>query len=674
MKSTGKKREENMDKNKKEILNNLLKKLLDQKISKLEKNHKIETKNIIDLSNTSQNLIFSLETLSNNVRKQIYANRQKLINNASKLTKKIKITNKADNIKTLQRQNIPKKISKVKKIKTRSYEKYDTMKIEISSEKGKNPNSKNQKFINKKNNNPIKTERISNEYQQRTKSPFITIKDRESLSKKIYNKRFNQIKKTPKKTKKVEGNISSNKGKENKMEKTLDSNKRSNKAKPQIKTENKSNTKQKNIKVINKFDSLDNFADSEILNNNQVLFIKDNNKKDNKVKDKVDNNTPKIQNELEFKGTIKIDDKLVKDSLLVSNNDKGEKEINIDDLIKGPVFEEIIIDEKILNENKDIKNDKNKKEEKPDKKKLLNSSLAIYNKLKRCKITFLEGQHDFDLIFKDEKITDLDIDSNLTKEPTMTEASEHISLEEKFQTNLDLILEYLDYKDISNLILVNKECFKTVINTFTSKTELSIDILQEEINKLKEKNPQINFQNIKKKQFNFSKNSLRAISLLNSSSGNNILKMTPKELNKKEIILIYSLYFIATGKKSKILTLDDSQKMEFMQNYFKKNINKNNFGKFIEKEIGGKIFEDKEIYSLFKHSKNYLDIISPNYFQKINKDIAIFVFVIKDLLDQLGILSSLMVDTNIEYILLNAKLQANKSILDELNQIEENIN
>ena len=44
MKTNDKKGE--LNKSKKEILNNLLKKLLDQKISSLEKRHKIETKNI----------------------------------------------------------------------------------------------------------------------------------------------------------------------------------------------------------------------------------------------------------------------------------------------------------------------------------------------------------------------------------------------------------------------------------------------------------------------------------------------------------------------------------------------------------------------------------------------------------------------------------------------------
>ena len=124
MKSNVKKEELSKDNIKKEILNKLLKKLLDQKISSLEKKHKIETKNIIELSNISQNLIFSLESLSNNVRKQIYSKRQKLLNNGNKLTKKIKIPYKADNIKSLQKTHNPQKLSKVNRIKTKSFDKF----------------------------------------------------------------------------------------------------------------------------------------------------------------------------------------------------------------------------------------------------------------------------------------------------------------------------------------------------------------------------------------------------------------------------------------------------------------------------------------------------------------------------------------------------------------------
>ena len=689
MKSKNKKIEDNKDKNKEEILNNLLKKLLDKKISKLEKNHKIETKNILELSNTSQNLITSLEKITNNVRKHIYVNRQKLINNAHKLPKKIKIPIKKEDLKSLRKKSSSfKKLPKIKRIQTKSWEKHQKIQTEIQSETGKATDFKNKKLISKdlntiqKFNNFIKTERISNADGRRTTSPFIITKKEENFNTKIYNKNFiKQKNKTPRKHKNNAGNIKEKEKFGNQMQKNKKSNKKTSREKQQITNQFQSNNQQKNIKNINKFVSTDNSTENIINENNNSNSIDNNQKNDEKNNNNI---FTKFANDLNTVDTIKIDDKLVKDSLLVKFDDLAEnvKDIDIDDLIQGPTFQEIIIDENIIKKNDDDTNKENKNDLNDKNKKrndLRNSSLAIYNKLKRCKISFLEGTHDFDLIFKDDNIEDMDIDSNINKEKdqtltAITEHNEHISLEEKFEANLDLLIDYLDYKDICYLLLVNRECFKIVISSLISKKEIIVDILNEEINKLKLNNTEINFENINKKPFNFSNNSLRAISLLNTTSGNNILKLSKEELNKKEIILIYSLYFVATGKKSKISILDEEKKIEIMQNFFKKNICKNNFGKFIEKELKGKIFEDKEIYCLFRLSKNYLDIISPNYFQKINKDIAIFVFVIKDILEQLGILSNVSNKPDMDYILLNAELETNKAILDELLLIEKNIN
>ena len=678
------KKVENIDKNKNEILNNLLKKLLDQKLTRLEKRHKIENKNITEISNSAQNLIMTLENISNNVRKQIYSKRQILINNASKLPKNMKIPKiTSGNKLTPKRQNKYQKLNQID-IEDRSKKNNTERNRDNAKSAKKRKNNKDEnKYFNTISNNSNKTGRISN-ITRRPVSPFITSKEREEFNRTTYNK-YNKNKKTPIRVKKIEKNSDKNENKEqknniNKNNDQIDSTKKLNKEKPQT------NINQKNINTINKLQSLDNYADNEILGKDEIL---NNNNKNNvnlkNITQGKENNKeiiPEKKEKCDFlknlskeilKDTIKIDDKLVEDSLLVKHDFNDNTKISIDDLIRGPTFTEEIIDENLL-KNDDIQNNKDKindDEKEKKKKELRNSSIAIYNKLKRTKITFLEGEHDFDLIFKDEKIEDIDLNmnNNNNKDLSLSIISEHT--EEKITT--DIILDYLEYKDIYNLMLVNKECFKTIINTFLTKTEISIDILQEELNKLKDDNPDINFENIQKKKINLSSNSLRAISLLNSSSGNNILKLTSNELNKKEIRLIYSLYFVATGKKSQIAILDDTKKMEFMQNYFKKNISKNSFGDFIQKELKDKIIEDKDIYSLFKISKNYLDNISPNYYQKINKNIAIFVFIIKDILEQFGIISSFNTKPDIEYILLNAKLQANKAILKELNQIEEYI-
>ena len=542
------------------------------------------------------------------------------------------------------------------------------------------------------NNTNVNKMLIPHAKQNRNKSPFLSSK--EKLNKTMESKRTgtaytnttqrkvsaqkkksvgknNSLSKTEKPTKKTSSKIKNIINNNNTSKKKDDK-----KDKNNVTIKNDSSKKVNNI-TLAKFDS-NNLDDSTL----KVLDSQKNtnsNKKKNNDKNKKETKCgfiSALSKEFCKVGTISMDDKLVNDSLLVTKNPEGDVSINMDDLMQGSTVQEL------NNLNANDKKDPDTKNTNNTinnliKKSTLNSSLLLYNKLKRTKVTFLEGEHDLDLIFKDAKIEDFDLNLNLNNKDedlNTTEISNQMSLEEKFESNLDIISRYLDIRDICNLLLVNKECFKTLINMFVSKTEISIELLEEEINKIKEKNNNINFDKLKRKPFKLNVNSMRAISLLNSSSGNNILALNLDQLNKKEILLIYSIYYVAIGKKKDIVLLDDKKRVEYIQNYFKQNcVGKNNFGNFIEKELNGIIMDDSTISTLYKICNNHLAIISPNYFQRINKDMAILVFVIKDLLEQLGILESKFLKPDIEYFLLNARLQNSKAILKELNLIEENI-
>jgi len=91
------------------------------------------------------------------------------------------------------------------------------------------------------------------------------------------------------------------------------------------------------------------------------------------------------------------------------------------------------------------------------------------------------------------------------------------------------------------------------MNILISKTEITIDILEEEISKLKESNTSINFDEVKINPFSFSSNSTRAISLLNNSSSFNLINTNSKA--SKEIFIIFGIFFIAVGKKKEYLSL-----------------------------------------------------------------------------------------------------------------------
>ena len=698
---------------KKEILDKVLKQLIEKKLSRLEKRNITEVKAFQTLSTETKDLILSLENMSQNVRKQICVQRQKYLNIKTKLTKTKQIAKKDS--------RLLKKNLKLRKVESRSFEKKDhhlgrtseegegftTLKSQvIRTPKSKSKGKRNLIIDSKKINNNISNKNIKRQIKpKRNISPFCT--DSDKLSKTTMNlgigKGRETIRKPEEKNNKSLGKrniLSKKEGPKNKLGTKYSNVNNNNPSKNNEKSKNlyikNDKNKLNNVNILDKHDSnsLDSsgrqtfdFSKTSSEINNEI-----NNQNNNKITEEKSDLDLGLTKNIDYMKSIKIDDKYVDDPLLVTNNLDGDIVINMDNCLgKGSISNELnAITTNTTNNNipdpnkKDIDTDKNDKNEEPSKndkdtskKETLKSSLLIYNKLKRTKITFLEGEKDFDLIFKDSKIEDMDLEVNLGKDVDLntTVVSEQMGLDEKLETNLDIISRYLDIRDICNLMIVNKECFKTLINILISKTEISIELLEEEINKLKETYNDINFYKIIKKPFCLSVNSMRAISLLNTSSGKNILALKPEQLNKKEIALIYSLYFVAIGKKKDIISLDDLKKIEYIQKYFKDNcVDKISFGKFIEKELNGIIFDDNVISTIYRLSKNYLDIISPNHFQIMNKDIAIFVFIIRDLLEHLGLLGNRFQTPENEYILLNARLNSNKAILKELNLIEENIN
>ena len=111
----------NIKKDSKEILNNLLKQLLDQKLTKLEKRNITEIKTFQNLTNQADNLIISLESMSKEVLKEICIKRQKYINNNNNNKKSNKNLSKIPKIRPTSPKVIPKttstkRLSKYKRI------------------------------------------------------------------------------------------------------------------------------------------------------------------------------------------------------------------------------------------------------------------------------------------------------------------------------------------------------------------------------------------------------------------------------------------------------------------------------------------------------------------------------------------------------------------------------
>ena len=453
-----------------------------------------------------------------------------------------------------------------------------------------------------------------------------------------------------------------------------------------------------------------------IKKSNEVLPEKSDNKGNNEIKleNKKDSNKEKEAKQSTTKEKSLIEDDIIKDvnqdELLISQikMDKIE-EINLDNLdLKTSINIDIPLDDTMLkksfveiknknsdstnslNNNKSINNIKlvnsqnnsntnntsNNNNKNPPSRNNNNINNIILSNPK-ISHNYLDNNEEINFtLVEDPPIEEIDNDLNKTIDLNISGLSDQLSLEEIFESHLDEISRFLEMKDLCKLMLINKECFTNIMNILISKTEITIDILEEELTKLKTANKNIDFDKINLTPFKFSSNSARAVSLLNNNSGCNLIKFNKAQRAiNKEIFIIFGIYFISVGRKREYFQLNsDDDKINYITNYFKNDIQKMSIGSLIEKEINGKLFDDKTISSLYKYSYKHIYIISPNRFQKINKDIAIFIFVIKNILEHLGILDQQNIKPEKEYILYNARLQNDKKILDELNRFFDKIN
>ena len=387
---------------------------------------------------------------------------------------------------------------------------------------------------------------------------------------------------------------------------------------------------------------------------------------------------------LDIKGSINLNINLENDSLLkkpgLDNNNSRTSALNNNSNNDQPINNI----KTYTSIEKNIQNDSNNKisknndgsdniESKSDKKI---NNIIITNQ-KNTPVNYLDNNEDIDFTLIDNSHVDEndnDNDGNKTIDLNISGLSDQLSLGEKFEAHLDEISRFLDMKDLCNLMLVNKECFTTIMNVLISKTEITIDILEEEINKLKEANKDIDFNKISISPFQFNSNSSRAVNLLNKTSECNLIKFSRGQNINNEIFRVFGIFFIAAGKKKQYLRLsNEEEKINYINKFFKKDIDNESLGFLINKEINGKIFDNDIISSLYKYSYKYIPIISPNRFQKTNKDVAIFVFVVKNILDHIGVLDQQNIKPDKEYILYNARLINNKIILDELNRFFEKI-
>ena len=191
------------------------------------------------------------------------------------------------------------------------------------------------------------------------------------------------------------------------------------------------------------------------------------------------------------------------------------------------------------------------------------------------------------------------------------------------------LFSFLDIKSFFNIMTVNKQYFHLIIKLLINKLENKIKNINQNLKELKFNYKSFNLKEEKIKLFEYNNSSLRALSILNSITKENFF--TEKKINfeDKKIKIIFDLYFIAIGKKKDVITLNFKNELreKYTMNYFK-NSNHKNFGNIIDYDLKQLKFNDEIINSLFECSYGKLNSIAPKNFQRLNKNITWFSYLI----------------------------------------------
>ena len=209
---------------------------------------------------------------------------------------------------------------------------------------------------------------------------------------------------------------------------------------------------------------------------------------------------------------------------------------------------------------------------------------------------------------------------------------------------IKLLCSFLDKKTKINFLSISKNTIRKLTyyiedlyDEFLKINNINLsNTIESQINKIKKeyKNEDYDFLN---HAFSLSKDSLRALELLNSEAYNNIFKEKILKDGKNSIILIYRILFQLIDKEELVELKSDKKFWEKTRNFILDN-NKGKTGNFIREYISEFDFTYKNIYKLKKLIRGNEDKIKPLIYEKICKTTGIITFIIKDSLEYCGII------------------------------------
>ena len=314
-----------------------------------------------------------------------------------------------------------------------------------------------------------------------------------------------------------------------------------------------------------------------------------------------------------------------------------------------------------LNENKSSENIINSKIIKKTKKKK-DDIMKMENALQKGE--FLTNDDplliapitDFDF-FIDKKFSNMSITNSEKKEIEKINSLFN-NLEEKI---INIIFVFLNKDDLMQFKDVSKYFHKLFIKYIEKNLEEDKLYFSKKLENLNISNPQSPKKTLN--EFSISKKSMKAIQLLNEPSVNQFFFENISVDDKR--LIIYRIFFQLIKHPYKNIEIDKKELFWEKCRYYFSHESNGKVGELLQNIIDEKkiCIDGNNLYKIYKIVYKDFDRINPQYFSNICGITGLITFIIKDILDFVGI-------SNKESIQINAYWTYNDIIDDLNNKIE----
>jgi len=225
---------------------------------------------------------------------------------------------------------------------------------------------------------------------------------------------------------------------------------------------------------------------------------------------------------------------------------------------------------------------------------------------------------------------------------------------------------FLSKYDLINLMLVNRKLHKLNINKFLGCCKTEMLVYQEKIKYFKDKYSEEELAR-ELSPFALTKGAIKAVDLLNTQIYTKIFNTT--SVPNEDILFAYKLYF-------RLLNNEEITKLKGIEfwikccNFFIKEDEKT--GDIITNNVKYFNFSNENIYKLSKLVSNKEKLITPNYYSKTCATTGLVIFILKDALEYLGIISDKRTVPSQMYRLFSIFLSKAKEKISKLTEIEKN--